>query len=251
MGVSILLAHLPLIVRELRSKVFPHLFQELAERGKHEAITNLSLDEQVLRVLSASSWELDDPNYSLSFSGPQDPRYDPKAGRASRDFVCSATHMPSKAKIIIWANNKLDNLNSSSRNDITTYNNLLRLYLGIKESRVSASALSNEGVLSTISRRIKGEEEVAYGVFVIDHQWIGYNFFLFEELYSNYYYVNPRNTMFQTSYNPPLLSTPIDYKSFLARLLSTILNALRANKEKIEEEIEAISYLRDQINGKV
>ncbi len=47
--------------------------------------------------------------------------------------------MGKRSKIFI--NNKFGDLHSSARNDITTYNNLLRLYLGITEQRLSSKVL--------------------------------------------------------------------------------------------------------------
>ncbi|MEO0221720.1 MAG: hypothetical protein ABIL27_08010, partial [candidate division WOR-3 bacterium] len=72
-------------------------------------------------------------------------------------------------------------------NDVTTYNNLLRLYLGVSEQRLTSKVVINRNL---IYKRVSGEEIVSYGIFVVDKYKNGANFFLLEEIQDEFY-VNP------------------------------------------------------------
>jgi len=132
---------------------------------------------------------------------------------------------------------------SSTRNDITTYNNLLRLYLGIDKQRLT-SKITIDGDL--IYKRVSGEEIVSYAVFVVDNKKRGANFFLLEEVKDDFY-VNPRNTMFQIKYSPSL-DEPIDYYSFCIKLIDAILEALNKNLNSIKTEIVSSFFYTSNVS---
>lgn len=70
-------------------------------------------------------------------------------------------------------NNKLGDLQSSARNDITIYSNLIRLYLDIQVSRLSPSKMEIDK--QTLFRRIRSEEIVSYAIFAVDKFWQGWH----------------------------------------------------------------------------
>ena len=143
---------------------------------------------------------------------------------------------------MIFINNKFGDLYSNTRNDITTYNNLLRLYLGIEKQRLT-SKITIDGNL--IYKRISNQEIVSYGVFVVDNKGKGAKFFLLEEI-KEPFYVNPRNTMFQIKYNPKI-DEPIDYYSFCMSLIDSILESLQKSLNTTKTEIIVLSKIREEI----
>lgn len=179
------------------------VFGKVYEKLKNKNITDRSLDQEVLTQLK--DFRIVEKNLKIEFSVPQDDIYNSEKGRTPYDLLCHGKI--NKKDFSIFINNKCGNLNAKSKNDITTYNNLLRLYLGIKKQRLR-SKITIDGEL--IYNRIAGNEYVLYGVFIIDTKNEKFNFFLLEEIEDSFY-VNPRNTMFQTSYVPKLLNKPIDF----------------------------------------
>jgi len=87
-----------------------------------------------------------------------------------------------KKEFRIFINNKFGNLFSNARNDITTYNNLIRLYLGISKQRLAEEIKIDRKL---ILKRVSNEEIISYGVFVVDNKKRGHNFFLKEYHVSN------------------------------------------------------------------
>lgn len=110
--------------------------------------------------------------YKIRFQEPKDKIYKAESGRAPYDLLC--TGEISQSKFSIFINNKFGNLRSNARNDITTYNNLIRLYLGIETHRLSSKVTLDRKV---IYNRVSGKQIVSYGVFVLDKQKQGSNFF--------------------------------------------------------------------------
>ncbi len=136
----------------------------------------------------------------------------------------------------------MGDIESNARNDVTTYNNLLRLYLGISKQRLTSKVVIDRDL---IYRRISGEEIVSYGIFVVDKDKRGANFFLLEEIRDEFY-VNPRNAMFQVKYKP-LIGKPIDHYSFCTKLIDAVLESLNRSLEAIETELLVISNLKEQL----
>lgn len=110
-----------------QDKIASHLarIQDLGDR---------TLDEKVLEAIHKLSLP-SSHKISFRFSPPQDPKYRAEKGRAAYDILCwgKVESVPFQ----VFINNKFGNLKSSARNDITTYNNLIRLYLSIQVSRLS------------------------------------------------------------------------------------------------------------------
>lgn len=94
-----------------------------------------------------------------------------------------------------------------------------------------------------IYKRIKGEEIVAYGIFVISKDKENSKFFLLEEI-EDPFYVNPRNTMFQLRYNPTL-GSPKDYFSFIMALTDSIIESLQESLNKIKTEIVSLNQIKN------
>jgi hypothetical protein len=125
---------------------------------------------------------------------------------------------------------------------VTTYNNLLRLDLGISEQRVTSKITIEKNL---IYKRVAGEEIVSYAVFIVDNKNRGARFLLLEEIKDDFY-VNPRNTMFQIKYNPSI-GDPIDYYSFCIALIDAILDALKKSLKATETEIIALNGIKAKI----
>jgi hypothetical protein len=169
---------------------------------------------------------------TLKFSEPKDEIYKAEKGRTPYDILCYGKINKKNLKIFI--NNKFGDLYSIARNDITTYNNLIRLYLDIRQQRLKSKIPIIDK--NKIYKRILGKEIISYGVFVFDRQKRGFNFFLLEEIKEKFY-INPRNTMFQVKYNPQISKTPLDYYSFVIKLIDAIIGSLSKSKASIEREI--------------
>lgn len=227
------MSDLKLLAEKLK-KVFSKVFDEL----KDEALTDRDLDKKVLKIVKKH--EISKKNLEIKFSEPKDEIYKVEGGRTPYDLLCFGK--VNGKKFIIFINNKFGDLYSNARNDITTYNNLLRLYLGISKQRLT-SKITIDGNL--IYRRVSGEEIVSYAVFVVDKEKKGAKFFLLEEIKDNFY-VNPRNTMFQVRYAPSL-GKPIDYYSFCIALIDAILEALNKSLNATKTEIIVLSKIKEQI----
>ena len=224
---------LKLLTEKLR-KIFSKVFDELKDKN----LTNKNLDEKVLEVVK--KYGISQKNLEIKFSEPKDETYKAESGRTPYDLLCFGK--VNGKNFTIFINNKLGNLNSNARNDITTYNNLLRLYLGTSKQRLT-SKITIDGNL--IYKRVSGEEIVSYAVFAVDNKKRGAKFFLLEEIKDDFY-VNPRNTMFQIKYAPSL-GEPIDYYSFCIALIDAILEALNKSLKVTKTEIIVLGKIKEEI----
>jgi hypothetical protein len=225
-------------IRELIG-ILRNVFQMVFERLKSKNITEKSLDKEVLWILE--NYEIIKENLKLKFSEPKDEIYKAEKGRTPYDVLCYGKINKKGVKIFI--NNKFGNLYSNARNDITTYNNLIRLYLDIRQQRLKGKITIDR---NKIYKRVIGKEIISYGVFVFDSQKRGFNFFLLEEIDDDLY-INPRNTMFQVKYSPQISKTPLDYYSFIIKLIDAIIGSLSKSKASIETEILILQTIKQQI----
>ena len=217
------------------------IFNGIYDKIKDKDLSNKNLDKEVLKALKTlKKNKVSKKNLEMNFSEPEDNIYKPESGRTPYDLLCYGKINKKRFKIFI--NNKLGNLYSNTRNDVTTYNNLLRLYLGVTEQRLTSKITIDRDL---IYRRISGKEIVSYGIFVIDKAKRGAKFFLLEEIKDSFY-VNPRNTMFQIKYNP-LLGKPIDYYSFCIALIDAICEALKKNLNATKTEIIVLGKIKEEI----
>lgn len=224
---------LKILAKKLR-EIFDNVYDELKDR----TLTDRTLDNEVLNILK--DFEISEEDLEIKFSEPRDSIYRAEAGRTPYDLLCFGK--VNGKKFIIFINNKFGDLYSNARNDITTYNNLLRLYLGISKQRLT-SKITIDGNL--IYKRVSGEEIISYAVFVVDNKKRGAKFFLLEEIKDSFY-VNPRNTMFQIKYAPSL-GEPIDYYSFCIALIDAILEALNKSLNATKTEIIVLSKIKEEI----
>ncbi len=225
---------------KILSKKLREIFDNVYDRLKKRDLTDRTLDNEVLDILK--KFEISEEKLEIKFSEPRDSIYRAEAGRTPYDLLCFGKI--NWKKFMIFINNKFGDLHSGARNDITTYNNLLRLYLGISKQRLT-SKITIDGDL--IYKRVSGEEIVSYAVFVVDNKKRGAKFFLLEEIKDSFY-VNPRNTMFQIKYSP-LLGEPIDYYSFCINLIDAILVALNKSLNATKTEIIVLSKIKEEITG--
>ena len=214
------------------------IFIGVEKKLKGKELTDRTLDREVLSILK--KFEISRDNIEIRFSEPKDNIYRAEAGRTPYDLL-SYGKINGK-KFLIFINNKFGDLYSNARNDITTYNNLLRLYLGIKKQRLTSKITIDEDL---IYNRVSGNEIVSYAVFVMDNKRHGSKFFLLEEI-KDYFYVNPRNTMFQIEYNPSLRE-PTDYYSFVTALIDAVLESLQKSVNAIETEIIVLGNIKTQL----
>ena len=222
------------LVGRLRS-VFRMVFNKL----KSKTMTEKSLDGEVLRVLK--DYSVTEKHLKLKFSEPKDEVYKVEKGRTPYDVLCYGNIVGKDFRIFI--NNKFGDLYSKSLNDITTYNNLIRLYLGIRQQRLKRKVIIDR---DKVYKRVLGEEIISYGVFVFDARKRGFNFFLLEEIDDDFY-VNPRNTMFQARYSPQISKTPLDYYSFMTKLIDATVDSLKKSKASIEAEVLILQTIKQQI----
>jgi hypothetical protein len=225
-------------IKELTG-ILRNVFQMVFERLKSKNITEKSLDKEVLGILE--NYEITKENLKLKFSEPKDEIYKAEKGRTPYDILCYGKINNKGVKIFI--NNKFGNLYSNTRNDVTTYNNLIRLYLDIRRQRLKGKITIDK---NKIYKRVLGKEIISYGVFVFDSQKRGFNFFLLEEI-DDELYINPRNTMFQVKYSPQISKTPLDYYSFIIKLIDAIIGSLSKSKASIETEILILQTIKQQI----
>jgi len=222
------------------SKRLKKIFEQVYNKIKNRKLTSKTLDNEVLNILKNQKFKFPENELEIEFSEPIDEIYKAKAGRTPYDLLCFGKINGKKFEIFI--NNKYGDMYSRTRNDITTYNNLLRLYLGISRQRLTSIITINEKL---IYKRVCGEEIVSYAVFVVDNRNRGAKFFLLEEI-KDYLYVNPRNTMLQIRYNPSL-GDPINYYDFCLNLIDTIFNALEKSLNGIKTELIVLSGIRKEI----
>ena len=221
---------LKILSDELR-KIFSKVYEKIRDKN----ISDRSLDSEVLAILESVKLIHKDKDLEISFSEPNDEIY--KTDRAPYDLLCYRKISGNRFSIFI--NNKFGNLFGNSKNDIKTYNNLIRLYLGVSKQRLT-SKISID--LKVIRRRVANEEIVSYGVFIVDNKKRGFNFFLLEEVQDDLY-INPRNTMFQIRYNPSLRD-PIDYYSFCMTLIDVAILSLERNIKLAKSEIIVLSEIK-------
>jgi hypothetical protein len=221
--------------------------KEVFSKLSDEDISEKSLDERTLKLLEGRTFEFEDKKktikITLKFSEPKDEIYKVEKGRTPYDILCYGKINNKNFKIFI--NNKFGDLYSIARNDITTYNNLIRLYLDIRQQRLKSKITIDK---NKIYKRILGKEIISYGVFVFDRQKRGFNFFLLEEIKEKFY-INPRNTMFQVKYNPQISKTPLDYYSFVIKLVDAIIGSLIKSKASIEREILVLKTIKEEISS--
>ncbi len=223
---------------EILANKLRQIFKNVFENLKNKELTNKTLDSEVLNELK--NFNILEDHLEIKFSEPQDSIYSVEGGRTPYDLLCFGKINGKEFKIFI--NNKFGNLYSNARNDVTTYNNLLRLYLGITRQRLTSKITID---VELIYKRISGEEIIGYGIFVVDNKKRGAKFFLLEEIHDDFY-VNPRNTMFQIKYNPSL-GKPKDYYLFVIELMDSILESLQKNLNTIKTEIIVLSEIKHQI----
>jgi hypothetical protein len=223
------------------AKQVREIFRHVYERIRDKDVSEKTLDGEVLNVLTNTEFSLEKIlKISMSFSEPKDEIYKAEAGRTPYDLLCYGKINKKEFKIFI--NNKFGNLFSNARNDITTYNNLIRLYLGISRQRLTSKITINSEL---ILKRVSNEEIISYGVFVVDNKKRGQNFFLLEEVRDEFY-INPRNTMFQIKYTPSL-GEPIDYYSFCMKLIDATIDSLERNLNITKTEIIILAQIKETI----
>ena len=221
-------------------KYLSPLFEEAASTLlKDKDLSDRKLDAKAMELLKSKS--IKTGAVKINFSGPKDTMYNAEAGRAPYDMLIFGfiEGVPFK----IFLNNKLGNIRGTTRNDTTTYNNLLRLYLDVKDQRLGENEELEQDV---IAARIKGKEVVSYAIFVVDNQHNEHRLYFFEEL-ADSFYVNPRNHMFQTKYSPTLRQEPMDYSTFILRLISASDESLDKLIENAETEKKKLIQFRNEI----
>lgn len=214
------------------------IFKDVFKNLKGRELTDRTLDNEVLNELK--NFEISQSDLEIKFSEPKDNIYKAKAGRTPYDLLCFGRIK--EKKFFIFINNKFGDIRSSTRNDVTTYNNLLRLYLGITKQRLT-SKITIDGKI--IYDRVSGKEIVAYGVFVVDNKQRDSKFFLLEEIDDNFY-INPRNTMFQIKYCPSIRE-PRDYYFFAIELIDSILESLKKSLYATKTEIIVLGKIKEQL----
>lgn len=242
-------------IRDIIGKVSNHirkiLCESIYERIKLGNVTTDNLDMKILEQLENQEFEeklSDDEVVRIRFSEPEDNIY---KERPPFDLLCEVDILKNKTRVPfrIHINNKYGDLYSKSKNDITTYNNLIRIYTGFQGQRFKLSDTEEfQEVMGIIHRRVNYEEIVCYGVFVVDNKGRGSEFFLLEEVDEDFY-INPRNTMLQIHYKPKLLKKPRTYKETLLLLLESVIKSLEQSKKSIQMEISNLTKLKEILGG--
>ena len=215
-------------------------FAEFAGTLELEKVTDRNIDDKVMEFFRHS---IEKEGIKINFSEPINDIYRFEGGRTPYDLLIFGKIDEKDFKIFL--NNKLGDLESGARNDVTTYNNLLRLYLGVRSQRLSGEIQIDRNLLL---KRAVGDEIISYAMFILDKNTGNFNFFFLEEV-ADAFYVNPRNYMFQVKYRPALREKPLNYCEFILNLIEATIRALRASIEKAEEEIGILKHLKEEIEG--
>lgn len=126
---------LKLIAEKLRD-IFEKVFKNL----KTIEFNDRTLDSEVLNILR--NFEYRDEKLKIEFSEPEDIIYRTESGRTPYDILCRGKIKNKNFNTFI--NNKFGNIYSNTGNDVTTYNNLLRLYLNIPTQRLGSEIVLNK-----------------------------------------------------------------------------------------------------------
>lgn len=231
-------------MNELLLKLKSYIDPVLSNANKsllNTEITDRTLDDKVLDILTNKKIVSDD--VEINFSEPKDTIYNSSAGRTPYDLLIygKIDMIPFK----IFLNNKWGNIKGSTKNDTTSYNNLLRLYFDVTTQRIKKDDEIDE---RPICDRCNKKEIRSYAIFVIDKITRDYRFFFFEELKGDFY-VNPRNNYFQVKYDPELLNIPRTYPEFCNSLLEAIIISRKKLLKSTNEEMLAVSKLTEIINN--
>ncbi|MHA1222289.1 MAG: hypothetical protein ACTSP3_03300 [Candidatus Heimdallarchaeaceae archaeon] len=229
-------------LKEFLQSIFVKVTNELSPNS---SINDKNLDGYVLNLINSYLHQTEE--IKVKVSEPVDDIYKSSAGRTPYDILIFGDIENIPFKILL--NNKYGEIDSNRRNDTTTYNNLLRLYLDIQKQRVKKGICPN---YDTIKRRINGEEILTYALYVFDKNSRKHNFFFLEEVDEDFY-INPRNSMFQIKYNPRLRREPMTYLNFVKKLVLESNKALKKRIESAEEEktmlgeyFEKLVYLNNE-----
>lgn len=225
----------------LKKEISP-LFDKTAKiLSKSRSITDKNLDGRILEILIQNG--LKNKNLEIKFSAPKDDIYKTEAGRTPYDILGYGNI--NKIPFKIFINNKWGNIKNRNKNDITTYNNLLRLYLNINTQRLTEKIEIDKKI---IYKRIVGEDIVVYGVFAIDKNTRQHRFFFLNEI-DGKFYVNPRNTLFQVEYNPKLIKIPLDFYNFSLSMIDSATIALGKAINKAKTEIIVLQQIKNLMIG--
>ncbi len=195
-------------------------------------VSDRSLDVDVFALLASELYETEE--IKIKYSEPIDDIYQASAGRSPYDILLFGEIRKTPFKILL--NNKFGVINSNTKNDTTTYNNLLRLYLDIPKQRVKKGVFPN---YTTIKRRVLGKELFAYALYVFDKDTRKFNLFYLEDINEDFY-INPRNSMFQVKYKPSLRKKPMSFYTFIQTLLEESIRALKKRIVSAEDEKDVL-----------
>lgn len=231
------------ILLKLKKELISILKKVAKKLSSDNTINDKNFDNKVFAILRKQ--KLEKGNIKISFSLPKDKIYTTEGGRSPYDLLIYGK--VGKIPFRIFLNNKWGVINSTTRNDVTTYNNLLRLYLNIKTQRLSKETEIDKEV---ITKRVSEKEIVAYAVFVIDKNTRKHNFFFLEEIKKDDFYVNPRNTMFQIKYNPTLRGSPMTFRDFVLSLINAIIVSLKKSIKGAKIEITVLKGMIPNLRKK-
>lgn len=216
-----------------------HLIKELEvfiKTTDFNKITDTNLDDAILNFLKKKNIKSTD--LLIKFFPPKDTIYKIEGGRSPYDILVEGEIKGVPFKIFL--NNKLGNIGGNTRNDTTTYSNLLRLYLGIQTQRLTDDLVIKKNL---ILDRVDGKEIVAYAIFAVDKNSQKFNLFYLEEIADDFY-VNPRNHMFQVSYSPNLKKEILDYYDFVTLLITSSIKGLKSLIKKAKSEVLALESIK-------
>ena len=148
-------------------------FAEFAGTLELEKITDRNIDDKVMEFFRHS---IEKEGIKINFSEPRNDIYRFEGGRTPYDLLIFGKIYEKDFKIFL--NNKLGDL-ESARNDVTTYNNLLRLYLGVRSQRLSEEIQIDRNLLL---KRARGDKIISYAMFILDKNTGNFNFFFLEEV---------------------------------------------------------------------
>ncbi len=124
---------LEILANQIR-KIFGYVYEKIRDKS----ISEKTLDVEVLNALKNTEFSLE-KKLKILFSEPRDQIYRAESGRTPYDLLCYGEINKKEFKILI--NNKFGNLFSNAKNDITTYNNLIRLYTSGEKFRKAGNPL--------------------------------------------------------------------------------------------------------------